>query len=410
MDAGARKKRMLVSVFSVEQKVIADDLDKVGEMMPLPRVESTSVVEFEGLDLPGLSSRPCTAAYRHTSHGLQKQELARTESAAMREQSLPGNRLLGTADDAVDRREAAAADHLGYRIAQITAPASDAEETKFYDTEAGAQPRKQEPEPVQQTKPAQQTNPAKPAKRKSQALRTPKVAVVPLSIASIGGPPRASGTSVGGSPHASGSPRIATTSLMPSLAMRPGAPKKAVTKPVKQKAFVAAGKAGSAGGNVESPAALGPDGQPKKKRRVVKPRDPSQPSPKPWEESEINQLKQMVADEGPGNWESKAARLGFGRTAKALHTRWLRDEGRIIDRPRTASTTGSGNPNPTTVAAAKATSTIGSKAAGATKAATTMRSKTAGGSGPVRAKLSGKATSTSPRDPGSSSVRVLPKH
>ena len=109
----------------------------------------------------------------------------------------------------------------------------------------------------------------------------------------------------------------------------------------------------------------------------MKPRDPSKPSPKAWEDSEIAQLKQMVAEEGPGkslslspsltrarslsfprsracalapslcgfdsasvcpgHWESKAARLGSGRTAKALHTRWLRDEGRIIDRPRTAT-------------------------------------------------------------------------
>ena len=42
----------------------------------------------------------------------------------------------------------------------------------------------------------------------------------------------------------------------------------------------------------------------------------------------------MLAQEGPNNWVSKAARLGTNRTAKSLHTRWLRDEGRIVDKPR----------------------------------------------------------------------------
>jgi hypothetical protein len=30
-------------------------------------------------------------------------------------------------------------------------------------------------------------------------------------------------------------------------------------------------------------------------------------------------------------------KLGTGRSAKSLHTRWLREEGRIIDRPRTVA-------------------------------------------------------------------------
>ena len=128
---------MLATVFSVEQRVIAEEFDGMTTREALPRVESTSAVEFEGIDLPGLSSHP---SYRHTSHGLQKQELARTESAALREQSLPGSRLMITGEDTVDRREAAAGDHLGDRIAQITAPASDAEETELDDAETEAQP------------------------------------------------------------------------------------------------------------------------------------------------------------------------------------------------------------------------------------------------------------------------------
>lgn len=38
--------------------------------------------------------------------------------------------------------------------------------------------------------------------------------------------------------------------------------------------------------------------------------------------------------EGATNWKDKAAKLGTHRSAKALHTRYLREIGRIIDRPR----------------------------------------------------------------------------
>ena len=41
--------------------------------------------------------------------------------------------------------------------------------------------------------------------------------------------------------------------------------------------------------------------------------------------------------------ENKAVQLGSGRSAKALHTRWLRDQGRIVDRPRVALTTSNAN-------------------------------------------------------------------
>ena len=33
-------------------------------------------------------------------------------------------------------------------------------------------------------------------------------------------------------------------------------------------------------------------------------------------------------------WEAKSVALGGVRSAKALHTRWLREQGRIVDRPR----------------------------------------------------------------------------
>merc|ERR1719231_30301 len=70
-----------------------------------------------------------------------------------------------------------------------------------------------------------------------------------------------------------------------------------------------------------------------KKRRVVK-KDPNKPKPKPWSETELEHFRHLLAKEGPTDWQGKAQKLGTGRTAKSLHTRWLRDEGRIIDKPR----------------------------------------------------------------------------
>ena len=70
-----------------------------------------------------------------------------------------------------------------------------------------------------------------------------------------------------------------------------------------------------------------------KKRRVVK-KDPNKPKPKPWSETELEHFRHLLVTEGPTDWQGKAEKLGTGRTAKSLHTRWLRDEGRIVDRPR----------------------------------------------------------------------------
>ena len=56
--------------------------------------------------------------------------------------------------------------------------------------------------------------------------------------------------------------------------------------------------------------------------------------PQPWTKEEIRLLKTLVASEGVGKWQEKADKLGTGRTSKAVHTRWLRDTGRIIDLPR----------------------------------------------------------------------------
>jgi len=70
-----------------------------------------------------------------------------------------------------------------------------------------------------------------------------------------------------------------------------------------------------------------------KKRRVVK-KDPNRPKPKPWSEAELQHFRRLLQTEGPNNWAKKAITLGTNRTAKSLHTRWLRDEGRIVDKPR----------------------------------------------------------------------------
>lgn len=54
----------------------------------------------------------------------------------------------------------------------------------------------------------------------------------------------------------------------------------------------------------------------------------------PWTKEEDALLKKLVEEHGEGQWEAKAKAMGTGRTSKAVHTRWLRAKGRIIDLPR----------------------------------------------------------------------------
>ena len=82
-----------------------------------------------------------------------------------------------------------------------------------------------------------------------------------------------------------------------------------------------------------------------KRRRVVK-RDPNKPSPKAWSAEEVQRFKDLIEKEGPGGWEKKSVKLGSGRSAKALHTRWLREQGRIVDRPRGLTTSTSAESSP----------------------------------------------------------------
>ncbi len=84
------------------------------------------------------------------------------------------------------------------------------------------------------------------------------------------------------------------------------------------------------------------ESEPKRRRRIVN-RDPNRPPPKAWSAAEVDKFKSLIEREGPGGWENKAVQLGSGRSAKALHTRWLREQGRIVDRPRQVLTAGNAN-------------------------------------------------------------------
>lgn len=86
----------------------------------------------------------------------------------------------------------------------------------------------------------------------------------------------------------------------------------------------------------------GDGAEPKRRRRIVN-RDPNRPPPKAWSVEEVDKFRSLIEREGPGGWENKAMQLGSGRSAKALHTRWLREQGRIVDRPRQALTAGNTN-------------------------------------------------------------------
>lgn len=90
-------------------------------------------------------------------------------------------------------------------------------------------------------------------------------------------------------------------------------------------------------GNHSDQAETASDGGSKRRRRIVN-RDPNRPPPKAWSVEEVDKFKRLIEQEGPGGWEGKAVKLGSGRSAKALHTRWLREQGRIVDRPRQAPT------------------------------------------------------------------------
>lgn len=115
----------------------------------------------------------------------------------------------------------------------------------------------------------------------------------------------------------------------------PALPKSAPTT-----AIVTSGKSSKSSGTSSPPKAgalKGPGGT-DKKRRNCKRRDPNQEPTQPWSEVEIGKFRHLVDTEGATNWKDKSAKLeamcGNKRTPKALHTRYLREIGRIIDRPR----------------------------------------------------------------------------
>ena len=76
------------------------------------------------------------------------------------------------------------------------------------------------------------------------------------------------------------------------------------------------------------------------KKRVIK-KDPNKPRPPPWSQQELRCFRQFV-NSIPGGpeqigWPAVAKALGTNRSIKSLHTRWLRDQGRIVDGPRGGS-------------------------------------------------------------------------
>eukprot|EP01049_Picozoa_sp_SAG25_P010533 SAG25_NODE_1161_length_3726_cov_1.685777_3_plen_271_part_00 len=76
------------------------------------------------------------------------------------------------------------------------------------------------------------------------------------------------------------------------------------------------------------------------KKRVIK-KDPTKPRPPPWSQQELRCFRQFV-NSIPGGpeqigWLAVAKALGTNRSKKSLHTRWLRDQGRIVDGPRGGS-------------------------------------------------------------------------
>ena len=81
-----------------------------------------------------------------------------------------------------------------------------------------------------------------------------------------------------------------------------------------------------------------PSQQDKKPKRRCRKRDPAEQPSQPWSEEEIAQFRALVEAEGATAWKDKAVKLarlsGNLRTPKALHTRYLRQIGRIVDRPR----------------------------------------------------------------------------
>lgn len=83
-------------------------------------------------------------------------------------------------------------------------------------------------------------------------------------------------------------------------------------------------------------AALAPKGAISKKqtRQTKKAEGDKRVPVGPWTKEEDALLKKLVEEHGEGQWEAKAEHMATGRTSKAVHTRWLRAKGRIIDMPR----------------------------------------------------------------------------
>jgi hypothetical protein len=109
------KKKPLPHVFSEIKSVPDEDFHDggLGDISTHSISEGSSVI-FEGIDLDPLDEQP--SQYRHTAHGLQKQELQRTESAAMRETAVaePTSARGGAGASILGERTTVAQCHMGY--------------------------------------------------------------------------------------------------------------------------------------------------------------------------------------------------------------------------------------------------------------------------------------------------------
>ena len=237
---------------------------------------------FEGMELPPLS-QPCPSIYRHTTHGVQKMELARSDSEHLREHHHGEQVVAAHAACPTQAHRDAVAQHerLHQNLVHVATtsimppPKSAAVQVK---SQQGHHHHQQGTAVVQHATPAVTT-----------AVKT-----------------------------------VASTPVAPATVYAVQSTAKSYDVPVTVHVQVPTTQAIQAATT----------GQPElKKRRVVK-RSPSRPSHTPWTKEESEAFKKLVATEGPSKWEDKATKLGTGRTPKALHTRWMRDQGRIIDRPR----------------------------------------------------------------------------
>jgi hypothetical protein len=233
-------------VFSDTKRVVSEDPADIDPLHTRALIDG-GWTAFEGLDLEPLQS-PST--YRHTAHGVQKQELARTESAAIRESasdapSIPsgvgggGTVVWGPGGGGGGRAHTLSA---AASISRGEVPAVIATARGEQQRLGAAQPR---PVPHPHSRTVR-------IETKGRAALPPRRRIATTSM--MPGRPLPQHTIGGGGKH----PAVAAAAAaVPRPGSRPSRVPPVIPAPVRR-----------------------PGGVHKKKRRVVK-RDPNRPSPKP---------------------------------------------------------------------------------------------------------------------------------